>query len=171
MVNPSIVGVPMRFDLVLIVAGAILLAACQGPLADAPAAEEQSVAASNMEPAQPAVPTIPTPIDAEETATPPALRVIGTEPFWGISVDGSRLHFTTMEDQAGRHLQADKVQANAEGWQWTGEGFDLHVSPAECSDGMSDRRYAYQARFNIDQTEFRGCADDPAKFSGEGEQP
>ena len=105
------------------------------------------------------------------SAPVPALRVIGTEPFWGIDVDGSRLHFTTMEDQVGRRLVADDIETEAGRWQWRGGGFELVVQLEACSDGMSDRRYSYAARFTIDQMDYRGCADAPAKFSGEGKQP
>ena len=53
----------------------------------------------------------------------------------------------------------------------SGKPFVLEVSPGECSDGMSDRRYGHVARFVIEGAEYRGCADAPEKFSGEGEQP
>lgn len=118
---------------------------------------------------------IPTPISEPSAPAVPKLRVVGTEPFWGIDGDGNRLHFTTMEDQTGRWLEAEFDAMDDGRWQWAGQTdagkFVLDVARGECSDGMSDRRYAYTANFTIDQVEYRGCADDPAKFSGEGEEP
>ena len=96
-------------------------------------------------------------------ASPERLRVIGTEPFWGIDVEGDRLHFTTAEDQAGKHLAASPV-AEGDGLRYAGQGddgiaFDLRLSRGACSDGMSDRTYAYNATFRYGAVDYRGCAD------------
>ena len=153
----------MRTVFVLALIATCLMPACTRQ-PEAPAAPSQEAAPS----------TQPTVVDNPPAPAAPRLRVIGTEPFWGIDVDGSRLHFTTMEDQAGRHLEA-KALADGAGWRWSGSeargDYVLDIQPGECSDGMSDRRYAYTASFNIEGTHYRGCADAPAKFSGEGQQP
>ncbi len=132
----------------------------------------EAPAASAPEAASPPTPR-PASVDEQAAAVAPRLKVIGTEPFWGIDVDGGRLHYTTMEDQAGRSLEAEPQAAGDGRWQWAGDDdggkFVLDIAPGECSDGMSDRLYAYTANFNIGQAEYRGCADDPAKFSGEGQ--
>ncbi len=154
----------------------VIAMGCQrAPERPVTSAEKAQPAESNGAASQPVAPAAsePTGPDGSNTSSAPvpALRVIGTEPFWGIDVDGSRLHFTTMEDQVGRRLVADDIETEAGSWQWRGGGFELVVQPEACSDGMSDRRYSYAARFTIDQMDYRGCADAPAKFSGEGKQP
>ncbi len=114
--------------------------------------------------------------DQSPVLAPAKLKIIGTEPFWGIDIDGDRLHFTTMDDQVGRWLEAVSGATDDGRWQWSGKvgdggKFSLDIVRDQCSDGMSDRVYAYTAHFSIDQKEYRGCADDPEKFSGEGQQP
>ena len=80
-----------------------------------------------------------------------------------------------MENQAGSMLEAVPKAMGDSHWQWAGEGeagpFALEIAPGDCSDGMSDRRYAYTANLRIGAKAYRGCADDPARWSGEREQP
>ncbi len=124
-------------------------------------------------PESPATPTSPTPA----TDTPPpqgkrgpgqegepvlAYRVVGTEPFWGIRVDGDTLHFTTMEDQVGKHLTGQHtLQADGIRYEGTdaGTAFELDIRRGECSDGMSDTQYAFTAAFRYGNTDYKGCAE------------
>jgi uncharacterized membrane protein len=121
----------------------------------------------------PAAPTPPAPA----TDTPPpqgkrgpgqegepvlAYRVVGTEPFWGIRVDGDTLHFTTMEDQVGKHLTGQHtLQADGIRYEGSDAGatFELDIRRGECSDGMSDTRYEFTAAFRYGNTDYRGCAE------------
>ena len=133
------------------------LSACSTPEPDTPPG---NAAAPSQAPAPVASP-----------AAPGRLRVIGTEPFWGIDVEGDRLHFTTAEDQAGKHLAAAPV-AEGDGLRYAGQGddgiaFELRLSRGACSDGMSDRTYAYNATFRYGSTEYRGCADTAAALEAQ----
>ena len=154
----------MRAILLLAVVLGPVLAGCMRP-ASAPAASVP----------EPASGTTPVPAGNAQTSSVPRFKVIGTEPFWGIDVDGERLHFTTMEDQAGSVLEAAPDPMGNGRWRWAGEGeggpFALEIAPADCNDGMSDRRYAYAVNFRIGTKAYRGCADDPATWSGKREQP
>lgn len=91
-----------------------------------------------------------------------AYRVVGTEPFWGIRVEGERLHFTTVEDQAGRHLTGTP-EVRDDGVRYTGSdgatAFELDITRGQCSDGMSDTVYAFQATFRYGATRYGGCAE------------
>lgn len=134
------------------------------------------VACAQSSDVTPAKPTEPTSTSTKPPLThaPPRLKVIGTEPFWNIDVDANRLHFTTMEDQVGQHLTAEPDHHGGDGWRWRSKpvgAFDLVIVPGKCSDGMSDREYAYSASFVLGQAAYSGCADVPEKFSGEGQQP
>ncbi len=148
----------MRAILLLAVMSGPLLAGCVRPATTSAASGTSPVPAGNAQ-ARPA----------------PRFKVIGTEPFWGIDVDGDRLHFTSMENQAGSMLEAAPDPVGNGRWRWAGEGeagpFALEIAPGDCSDGMSDRRYAYTANLRIGAKAYRGCADDPARWSGEREQP
>lgn len=72
-----------------------------------------------------------------------------------------------MDDQAGRRLTAAPAP-RADGVAYAGSdgdnAFDLQLVRADCSDGMSDRNYAYTATFTYGDSDYRGCADDAAKF-------
>ncbi len=98
----------------------------------------------------------------QEPPAQAAYRVVGTEPFWGIHVEGDTLHFTTLDDQAGKHLRASGV-AHANGVRYEGSNgataFRLDLQRGACSDGMSDRDYAYRAAFRYGTTDYAGCAD------------
>lgn len=100
--------------------------------------------------------------------------MVGTEPFWRIDVGGSRLHYTTMDNRVGGVWMATPEKTADDDWRWRSEpagAFDLIIQRRDCSDGMSDRKYAYAALFVLGATMYPGCADVPEKFSGEGQQP
>lgn len=91
-----------------------------------------------------------------------AYRVVGTEPFWGVRVEGDRLHFTTLEDQAGKHLTGTHTLRD-DGIRYVGSddgtAFELDLVREQCSDGMSDTAYAYKASFRYGATDYSGCAE------------
>lgn len=148
----------------------LLLAACS-PQPSAPVEQ----------PAQTPTPT-PTPAPVEPDAAPapaavaaPAdgatgrrLRVTGTEPFWAVDVDGSRLLYMTPDNPDGTVLTASETPF-ARGSSWTGshagQPFSLTVredGAGACSDGMSDREYRYHADFDIGRQQLHGCGEDVA---------
>lgn len=146
----------MRFArLIVPLSMALALAACNAP-------ESKPGPGDAAEPEAPAHVT---------PAAPVQLRVVGTEPFWGIRIDADRLHFTTAEDQAGKHLVAAPA-AEGGGLRYAGQGgdgtaFELRLVPGECSDGMSDRSYAYRASFRYGTVDYRGCADTAAALEAQ----
>lgn len=94
----------------------------------------------------------------------PSLRAVGTEPFWGGSVEGRCVTYTHPEDQAGTRVWTRYTPGPASGGIWSGtlgnRLFELKVRPqANCSDGMSDRRYAYAVELAVGGERHRGCAD------------
>jgi uncharacterized membrane protein len=91
-----------------------------------------------------------------------SFRVVGTEPFWGVRVDGDALHFTTVDDQVGKRLRASPApQPN--GVRYAGHNggtaFQLDLTRGACSDGMSDKEYAFTATFRYGQANYQGCAE------------
>ncbi|MCD9087918.1 hypothetical protein [Stenotrophomonas sp. SY1] len=97
---------------------------------------------------------------------PAVLQASGTEPFWGVLVDGGRLTYTTPETMdkprmfEGTHEVKDGV-LTVKG----GEGdaaFGLTIRKGECSDGMSDLRYPFTSEFVLGKETFKGCARDPS---------
>ena len=133
----------------------------------------QKTEATAAQPAEPAASlSIGTTQPVPANALPAQLKVIGTESFWSIDIEGDRLHYTTMDDPTGHHLVAEPKRHNGDGWQWRSEpvgAFDLIIQPSKCSDGMSDREYDYAALFVFGEATYSGCADVLEKFLGEGQ--
>ena len=107
--------------------------ACGGPPAPAPSA------------AAAATPANPCLIQDYERLQVPALRAVGTEPFWGARIEGRCVTYSHPEDQAGTRVWT-RYSASGNGGTWIGallgRRFVLRTRAAPgCSDGMSDRRY------------------------------
>lgn len=96
----------------------------------------------------------PSPVPAKFQAT-------GTEPFWGASVDGATLTYTTPEFPNGiRITVARRDSGGSADYSGTldGKPLTLKVAPGQCSDGMSDRIYPFTAVREIGPDIARGCA-------------
>lgn len=96
-----------------------------------------------------------TAIASEET-----LRFSGTEPFWGGSVTGSTLTWTTPDKPDGTTIKVDRFSGN-NGLGFSGTldaaAFNMAVTHAPCSDGMSDRVYPFTVTVEISEAPHNGC--------------
>ena len=85
----------------------------------------------------------------------------GTEPFWNGAIAQGSARYSTPENQDGVRFSVQRFAGN-NGVSFTGtmngESFDLMVTPGECSDGMSDRKYPYTATLRIADEQRNGCA-------------
>lgn len=104
--------------------------------------------------------------DALAAAFPENLQASGTEPFWGIKVEGAALTYTTPETMdTPRQLQATR-SSDAAGLHFVGENggteFRLDVRREACSDGMSEREYPFSVSLLLDGKTAKGCAFDQA---------
>lgn len=107
---------------------------------------------------------------APDGMTTSVWRAIGTEPFWGVRVDGRHLIFTTPEAPAGRVLPAALQQVEGKTVFAGADGdvaYRLELTLGECSDNMSERKYRYKAVFVLGKTEYHGCAAAPGDRWGE----
>lgn len=95
----------------------------------------------------------------------PAYRAAGTEPFWGLSIDDEGMRFTTPEHPEGRLFPptAPVVDGNSLRWSVVSgtASIDARIQPGQCSDMMSDKLWTHNAVVQIDQTNYRGCAEIP----------
>ena len=141
----------------LTVAVLLSLSACPRNT-QAPPAESGSPAAS----AEPASPPMGKRAAGQENEPVLAWRALGTEPFWGVRVDGGTLVFTTPENPEGTTMAGRRVPSLV-GFVFVGkhDGRDFHLglTPGECSDGMSDNRYEYVATFTVGDTTYNGCGE------------
>ena len=89
------------------------------------------------------------------------IRLIGTEPFWGGTVEAGRLVYTTPDNQAGETIAVKRFAGNS-GLGFSGarggKPLDLTITRGACSDGMSDRAYPYTATLRLDAEQRSGCA-------------
>lgn len=94
-------------------------------------------------------------------AVPESFHALGTEPFWGLSVQGRTARYSTPEIP---EAIATGVTRKTAGGADTVSGeidrirFVLTVRPERCSDGMSDRVYPFAAQLRIGDQDLRGCA-------------
>ena len=129
----------------LIIAAIAMLAACQQHGGDAQDATARKGDGGNNF----------TAIKPEET-----LRFSGTEPFWGGSVTGNDLVWTTPEKPGGATIRVDRFSGN-NGLGFSGKldvrDFNMAVTHAPCSDGMTDRTYPFTVTVEISQQPYNGC--------------
>ena len=98
--------------------------------------------------------------DAEYAAAPaPAeeFDAIGTEPFWAVQVRTESLTLSR-PDHAELKVGASPPERRGGGLVWTSDGMTVSVVPGACSDGMSDRVYAYVALVRVGPEILKGCA-------------
>ena len=142
----------------------LLLVACNAP-------QPSSEPSPQPEAAEPAATSAPPVAEApmakrapgQENADPLQIfRAFGTEPFWNVNVEDTRLTYTTPEDQAGVVMVGTR-RALADGVEITGERdgkpFVLTVSSGTCSDGMSDNTYSLVSTFRYGDIDYKGCGE------------
>lgn len=93
----------------------------------------------------------------------PALRAVGTEPFWGAKIEGRCVTYSHPDDQKGTRVWA-RYTAGAGGATWSGalggRRFELRTrAQSGCSDGMSDKRYPIAVELAVNGEQRRGCAE------------
>ena len=95
-------------------------------------------------------------IRADET-----VQFTGTEPFWGGSVSGAELTYSTPDTPDGAPIPVTRF-AGRGGVSWSGtyqdKPFRLAVTEGKCSDGMSDRSYPFTATLEVLGEQRQGCA-------------
>jgi len=88
--------------------------------------------------------------------------LVGTEPFWGGTVSGTRVRYMTPERQFGDVVETQRTfGAGSETYRGSfhGRPFVLTLARGPCSDGMSDRQHAFSATLEVGGETRRGCAD------------
>ena len=97
------------------------------------------------------------------------LHFSGTEPFWGGSVTGTALTYTTPDKPAGTAIPVHRFAGNnglAFSGTLDGAAFDMAVSEGQCSDGMSERSYPFTVSLQIGAEKRSGCGwTDKRKFT------
>ena len=82
-------------------------------------------------------------------------HALGTEPFWSIAIEGGRMTYDSPEGRFS--VRTPAPQELGDGRIYETRRITLQISHGECSDGMSDRRYAQTVRAVVDGRALEGC--------------
>ncbi len=139
----------------LLLASAVLLAACAGEEASTGTDPALSAGAGASAEAQAAAFALP-------------LRLVGAEPFWGGTIGEEAITLIGADRPELRFPTGERVVGGA-GARWRtrssdGRSLELTVLREPCSDGMSERRYPFQVTAVVDGETLRGCALTEAEF-------
>jgi uncharacterized membrane protein len=98
------------------------------------------------------------------------LNALGTEPFWAVTIRADGLTLSRPGEDDLRTANAGPVIAQgAATWAIAGgpAPFTLRLTEETCSDGMSDRHYAFKAVLVFKDKTLYGCADTPAAIAAQ----
>lgn len=129
-----------------------------------------------------AAPPADAPAPAPEVAAPPAadpaapfkvdFSARGNEPFWRIDIKGTDIVLTRPDAPATTATNAGLAVHAGKG-VWTAQAgttaVAVAISPGECSDGMSDLKYAWSADVKWGSETLKGCAFPTAEEPREGQ--
>ena len=123
------------------------------------------------------------PMGSTEQAPPPAdapvavgpdysgdFDAVGTEPFWNVRVRATGItlarpdHAEVTTANPGPRADGDQGVFDASAGE---QRLVLRLTPGDCSDGMSDRRYGYAAEVWIDGETLMGCAARPQDLAAQ----
>ena len=92
------------------------------------------------------------------TPNPPGgvYRALGTEPFWGLTIDASQMVFTQPDAQPVAQ-PTPRVIVGFAGEIYQTPRICVNIVHAQCSDGMSDRVYPDKVQVDVDGRRFEGC--------------
>lgn len=86
----------------------------------------------------------------------PSYRALGTEPFWGLTIDQAALTFSRPDAAPIRQARPQAIIGIA-GEIYQTPRLRVNIVHAKCSDGMSDRSYPDKVQVDADGRRFEGC--------------
>ncbi|MFT3809000.1 MAG: hypothetical protein QM698_03715 [Micropepsaceae bacterium] len=122
------------------------------------------IALTPVTPEAPALPALPDgPAMVLEEAVKGALRAAGTEPFWGLDIDPKTLKLSVPGEEGDvvTEYLVEYSTGLGENRVITSGPLTVTLSPAVCSDGMSDFVYPYTVEAVLtgkDAVTLKGCA-------------
>jgi len=99
------------------------------------------------------------------------ITLTGTEPFWGITIEGGRAKYANPQHPEGWEFAVARFAGNnGLGFSGTMDAMAVTITltPGQCSDAMSDRTYPYVATIALGEETLRGCGYTSSQpFTGE----
>jgi uncharacterized membrane protein len=93
-------------------------------------------------------------------------RITGTEPFWSLTISTGSIIYRSMEGDSSRFAYREPVQAAGRQQEWVqlyqldrDAWLLLRKGNSPCSDGMSDKEWAYMASLWIRGRLLDGCGE------------
>ncbi|MGB3797255.1 MAG: hypothetical protein WA957_13245 [Alteraurantiacibacter sp.] len=89
------------------------------------------------------------------------INLTGTEPFWNARIEGGTMLYRTPGIMDGVRVPVSRFAGRgglAFSGTLDGSALDLAITPAQCSDGMSNRSYPFVATLQIGTVQQEGCA-------------
>ncbi|NCP14201.1 MAG: hypothetical protein GW858_08575 [Sphingomonadales bacterium] len=96
----------------------------------------------------------------DDVAADEVVTLSGTEPFWNLVIEDAQGVWTTPETPSATPFAVTRFAGNnGLGFSGALEGqdFTATLTPGECSDGMSDRRFPYVATIALGDKTLEGC--------------
>jgi len=125
-----------------------------------PAARPPAEKAPAMQPPKATLPATPPKADADYRSD---LNLTGTEPFWGVQIRQDRITLQR-PDHPDISTRNPGVSIDGETASWNAGEMTITLTPARCSDGMSDRQYPYAAEVKVGNEVLKGCAVNASGF-------
>ena len=95
------------------------------------------------------------PASAQRPAAP--YRALGTEPGWTLTIDPRQMRYDGDYGETKVNVPTPRVQTIRNGRRYAARGMTVEITSRECSDGMSDRRYAETVRVTVRGRTLNGC--------------
>ena len=92
---------------------------------------------------------------------PQALSGLGTEPFWGVRIEGTTVSYTNPQTPTPHSTTVTRREASGRlelAGTLDGRSLRITVAPQACSDGMSDRTYPFTLTLALGEQMLEGCA-------------
>jgi uncharacterized membrane protein len=107
----------------------------------------------------------------DKVAPTEVVTMLGTEPFWNITVTGTTARYSNPDHPEGTEFPVERFAGNG-GLSFTGSLAGAPVTatltPGQCSDGMSDRTFPFVATIALGGETLKGCGyTDSQPFTGD----
>ncbi|MEG3180326.1 META domain-containing protein [Sphingomonas sp. LT1P40] len=92
-----------------------------------------------------------------EAQRPAPYRALGNEPGWTLTIDSRQMRYDGDYGNTRVNAPTPRVQPIRNGRRYVTRGLTVEITNRECSDGMSDRRYADTVRVIARGRTVNGC--------------